>query len=54
MAMEIIVVNGERFVRIPTKYITVKGRKRFAKDYGKECFFINIPIDKFDPKRYRG
>lgn len=54
MGLQVVVVNGREYVRIPTKFITVKGRRVYASTHGKECFFINIPIEKFDPNRYKG
>lgn len=53
MALTIVMRNGKECVRIPTKFITVKGRRIYAHEYGIECFFIYIPIEKFKPSRYR-
>lgn len=53
MALSIVIINGKEYVRIATKYITVKGVKIYPKD-GKQCFFINIPLEKFDPTKYKG
>lgn len=54
MALEIVMRNGREYVKLPTKYITVCGKKIYSSSIGKNCFFIYIPIEKFDASRYRG
>ncbi|MEW5920242.1 MAG: hypothetical protein AB1796_04660 [Bacillota bacterium] len=54
MAYQIVVIGGKEYVRIPTKYITIGGRRVYASEFNKECLFINIPIEKFNPSRYKG
>ena len=29
-----------------TPYITVKGRRIYAKDYGKKCFRFKVPVER--------
>lgn len=54
MAYQIVEIDGRTYVRIPTKYITIQGRKVYAHEHGLKCFFINIPIEKFNFNRYGG
>jgi hypothetical protein len=54
MAYTVIERSGKEYVRIATKYVTIRGKRIYASERGKECFFINIPADKFNPSKYSG
>lgn len=50
----IIEINGKEYVRIPVSRTKINGKVRYAREFGKQCFWLNIPIEKFDPSRYNG
>lgn len=51
---QIVVINGKEYVRIAVKFITINKQRRYAWEFDKECLWIHIPLEKFDPSRYSG
>lgn len=58
MAIQVVIINGREYVKLATRYITkiIDGKKiRIdARERERQCFFLLIPKDKFDPNRYSG